>query len=66
MIENFNYILVQIIDNDNHIAQLYNNLEDVCNELKISTSTYYRNKNKNKNISKIKINYNNYFIIKIK
>ena len=24
-----------------------NELEDVCNELKISTSTYYRNKNKN-------------------
>ena len=64
MIENFNYILVQIIDNDNHIAQLYNSLDDACKELNISISTYYRNKKEN--ISNIKKNYNNYFIIKIK
>jgi hypothetical protein len=65
MINNFKYILIQLYNGEEHVCQLYKNMDDISTELNIHRTTIYNNYYENEKYYKIIKNQTEYLIKKI-
>jgi len=65
MINNFKYILIQFYNGEEHVCQLYKNMDDISTELNIHRTTIYNNYYENEKYYKIIKNQTEYLIKKI-
>ena len=63
MLENYNYILIFICDDNNHICHMYSSIAEIAKELDIHRTTISK-KLKNNRCEIIK-NHEKYYIIKL-
>jgi len=63
--ENYNYLMVEFYGEDEKICEIYHNLEEICEILKIHKATLYRNYDEKMTCYKIKKKKCMYFIKKI-
>lgn len=65
MLENYNYILVEFYDGEQHLSELYKNINDISNALKVHRSTIYKNYDNDNKYYKVIKNKKEYYIKKI-
>lgn len=65
MLENYNYLLVQFYDGDEHLCQLFETMDEIAEQLQIHRSTIYNNYDKDKKYYQLKCNKQMYYIKKL-
>lgn len=62
MLENFKFILVQFYNGEEHMCQLFKNINDIAKELSVHRTTIYNNYDNDNKYYKIIKNKTEYYI----